>query len=641
MPSPTAIADLVPSPSVSIRGKIVGRKKSSSRRRTGGHLKTEIADATGSIACHFFNQGWLFDALAPGQEVWVNGSVKSDGFKKAIVATMHRRYAENDSAASPVVCPEYPTVTDVKPGIVAKLARAAAERVADRSIDPLPQDLVSFRGLPAWTEFLRMGHAPVDMVEVLRFERRRLYHGFLATALDVECGRRVRTQDPAPECRADDRTFERAIGSLPFTPTRGQAAAIDVVRRDLESSRPMRRLLQGDVGSGKTVVAVLAARLAAAAGFQTAILAPTEILARQLHAAVASMGGQDDRPDLLVGGMPTAERRALLGRLRSGETKIVVGTQALLLKSVAFDSLGLVVVDEQHRFGVLQRLTLVRKGLTPHLLVMSATPIPRTLALTICGDLELTEIRERPLGRATIETRVFDGGIEKFPWQTTAARARNGKKIFIVFPAIDAEDVRCPSLLREGREIAKKFFRGIPVKGLHGRMPEADKISALDEFRSGSARVLFSTTVIEVGIDVPDAEEIVIVGAERFGAAQLHQLRGRIGRGKLPGTCIFLTSSETGENDRERVLRLAKSDDGFAIAELDLELRGPGDIMGLRQHGLGFFLPGADERELLLGAFADARRLLEGRVENLPSAETLRKWSRRSRALSADYRDSG
>lgn len=631
---------------VALHGRILERRRVRSRRRTGGHMTAVLDDGTGRVRLQFFNQGYLFDSTEVGEMLYVVGSVRTDEKGPAITPTFYRKGQDRPVETEETFIPVYPPLGALKPGVLAKLIAQAVEITARSIADPIDAETRSARGLIDLERAIRGIHRPSARADIEGAERRLLYDGFYSAALDMEIAKSQRTdvrQATPFRLAAAEPEIARFIAAWPFRMTDAQRSALFELTEGLAAHLPMRRLLQGDVGSGKTAVALTAAGLVAAGGGQTAILAPTEILARQLHdVATRYLAPEKIGCDLLIGGLPAAERRRVLDRAASGSAKVVIGTQALLSESVAFQSLAFVIVDEQHRFGVRQRRALVQKGRAPHLLVMSATPIPRSLALTLYGDLDLTEMRERPAGRAPVVTEVFhEEKARTFDWSALAARVREGAKAFIIFPAIEAEDPETPSLLREGRAIVKRAFGGIAVKGAHGRQTDEEKAESVLAFRDGRARALFATTVVEVGIDVPDATEIVIVGAQRFGAAQIHQMRGRVGRGGLPGRCILIADAAAAPADLKRLQKLAVSEDGFAIAELDLEERGPGDIMGLRQHGLGFLLPTRADRQLLEVAFADAQAFVQGGREAEATADVLRRWSRRSGAWIQEHRDSG
>jgi ATP-dependent DNA helicase RecG len=392
---------------------------------------------------------------------------------------------------------------------------------------------------------------------------------------------------------SDDDLVAQFQAALPFALTNAQRRVLDERRRDLARTVPMTRLVQGDVGSGKTAIAAAGMYVAAANGAQSALLAPTQILAEQHHRSLSKLLGQLTRPDgrpleaaLLTGRVTGSQRDAILARLAAGETDIVVGTTALIQGAVEFSNLGLVVVDEQHRFGVEQRGALRNKGFQPHLLVMSATPIPRSLALTLYGDLDLSIIDEMPPGREPVKTRWFKPSERERVYGFMRHEARAGRQAFIVYPLVEeSEKLDAGAAVSEYERLQSEIFPDLRLALLHGRMSGQEKDEVMRAFAAGEYDILVSTTVIEVGIDVPNASVILIEDAERFGLAQLHQLRGRVGRGHDKSYCALVSKAE-GSDAAERLRALEASQSGFDLAEKDLELRGPGDFLGTRQSGL-------------------------------------------------------
>jgi ATP-dependent DNA helicase RecG len=402
----------------------------------------------------------------------------------------------------------------------------------------------------------------------------------------------------------------------------------------------MNRLLQGDVGSGKTIVAFEAAILAMENGHQVALMAPTEILAAQHYLyACQRFAPTRYRLGLLVSDLPAKEKKETRGDLSAGDLDFIVGTHALLEPDVEFHRLGLVIVDEQHRFGVMQRLELIRKGrhaaAHPHVLVMTATPIPRTLALTLYSDLDMSVLDEMPPGRAPIETRWVEDTAARGVWDFTRKQAAAGRQAYIVYPVIEESKRELKAATKEYERLSKEVFSGLRVGLLHGRLRGEEKEGVMRAFARGELDILVSTTVIEVGVDVPNATVMVIEHAERFGLAQLHQLRGRIGRGRHASTCILMTPAEVGEGARERLETLTQTQDGFKIAELDLKLRGPGEFLGTRQHGyLSFRIANLlRDHELLARAKQDAFDTVAAPPADFPATldYVRRLWQRRYR----------
>jgi ATP-dependent DNA helicase RecG len=646
-PAPQEIASLArtsPGEVATVVGTVASKRHRRSRRTRGGHLTVELEDESGRVEVTLFNQGFLREKIAAGDRLRVTLRLGRNGAEHA--ASDHRILKDDDAGNEVEVRPRHPALDGVPPRTYARWVEEALERFLPAMEEPLPEFLVQRRGLPSLEQAIRAGHFPRSLEDARAAEERFLYHGFLAAALRV-AGARADREDGSSSGLAlridwDEEADRELRACFPFELTSGQDAAYRAIREDLAAARPMRRMLQGDVGSGKTAVAVLAALGVARAGSQAAVLVPTETLARQFHRELAHAGAAFGlEAAFLSGGLPRAERRRVEEGLAKGAIPLVVGTHAVLGPKTQFRRLALAVVDEQHRFGVLQRLRLVRKAEEPNLLAMSATPIPRSLALTLFADLDHSEIRERPPGRKPVVTQHHvterDG---KFDWGGLAKLIEGGAKAFIVFPAIESESESIPSLFREGRALARRYFRGVALAAIHGRMSDDEKAESLDRFRRGEVKLLFATTVIEVGVDVPDAALILILGASRFGLAQLHQLRGRVGRGGLEGHCLLLTKTAASA-DSERLRTLVECDDGFAIAERDLEIRGPGDLMGLKQHGMMAPRPGGEDEVLFLAAFEDARELLAQGLDVGALAQRLETWSRRPRPRGPELQGAG
>ncbi len=622
LPAPTAIGALKPGDLSTIVGVVVRSRRLRPSRRGPGHLQVLVEDDTACRAVVFYGQGYLSEKLAQGERVRVTGRLGA-GRPALFQATDWEALGPDASGGGTRVRPVYRPIQGVPEASLRRAVFGWLHRHGASLADPMSLTLRERHGFPGLQEALHILHAPPSADALSAALRRMLYQCMLGRVLLARGRHDDRSRAVAISVDASGR--DELAASAPFPLTRDQELALDEVLEDMGSRRPMRRMLQGDVGSGKSAVAILACLAAARAGFQAVILAPTEPLARQLHGTLESWAREEVA--LLTGSEPRSRTRDLKDRLRAGTMRLAVGTHALLSDDVVLPRLALVVVDEQHRFGVLQRLKLVRKADHPHLLCMSATPIPRSLALALHGDLEHSILAQRPSGTPRVETIHHDLANDgPFPWDALALRARKGKKAFVVFPALESGGERMPSLLEEGRAIARRYFKGLPVAALHGRVEDRERSRILDDFRTGVVKVLFCTTVVEVGIDVPDAAEIAIVGADRFGLSQLHQMRGRVGRDGREARCWLITSRAK-EPARRRLGHLVRCNDGFALAERDLEERGPGDMMGVRQHGARSFLATEEDRELFEAAVEDARHLPFSGDGGPERAEQLLFWS--------------
>lgn len=489
--------------------------------------------------------------------------------------------------------PVHPATEKLKPQRLRQWIEQAMQLVGN-VLEPLPAELRVRRELAGAADAIKSVHFPETAEEVgeawerLRFEELFLYQAVLATRK-----RSHRTARPAPKLGKPGEAVGRWIESLPFEPTRDQLKAFDEIDGDLDSGEPMQRLLMGEVGSGKTVVAVYSMLRALEAGFQAVLMAPTETLAEQHAVTLGKLLAEEATPfALLTGSTPAARRKEALERLATGELGLIVGTHALIEPIVRFARLGLCVVDEQHRFGVRQRKALDSKGvegMAPHVLHMTATPIPRTLALTAYGDLDTTALHELPAGRRPVGTRLVEENERPGAYEFIRGQLRKGRQAYVVCPLVEeSEKMQGRAAEAEAQRLAAGELREFSVGTIHGQMRSADKAGAMEAFSSGETDVLVATTVIEVGIDVPNATVMVIEGAERYGVSQLHQLRGRVGRGEHDSVCL-LFPEDAGELARRRLKAVERESDGFKLAEVDLSLRGEGEVLGTRQHGLPRF----------------------------------------------------
>ena len=548
-------------------------------------VKVTVADDTARLHLTFFNQGYLAEKLHRGDTYCFYGTLTGDYLGYAMTNPLFEP-VEAAGVLTRRILPVYSLTAGLTNKMAAQAVQAAMAVVP--FAEPLPEALRGRYGLCGAAEALREIHNP-SSAEALENARRRLifeeFYVFFAALSLMRARRTVVSVPPYEETELSE--FENA---LPFALTGAQKRVIAEILRDFRSGRPMSRLVQGDVGSGKTMVAAAAAFCAAKNGRQTALLAPTEILARQhferLSPLLAPLGV---RCCLLTGSLTPTQKRDLRARIAAGEFDIVIGTHALLTETTVFSALGLVVADEQHRFGVAQRAALLEKGAHPHLLLMSATPIPRTLALMMYGDLEVSVIDELPPGRQPVETFLVNESYRARLNGFIRKQAEEGHQCFIVCPAIEegeTEDLKAAE--QWAQTLKERVFPQLRVALLHGKMKGAEKEDVMGRFAAGEFDLLVSTTVIEVGVDVPNATVMVVENADRFGLSQLHQLRGRIGRGSAKSYCILVSDNKGAETIR-RLRALCATHDGFRIAEEDLKLRGPGDFFGSRQHGLPVF----------------------------------------------------
>jgi ATP-dependent DNA helicase RecG len=577
--------------------------------------RSSLLTAQGEIGCRpvtlvFFNQPYLLDALRREELVYIHGRIEERDGKWQVVNPL---LAPGNRAGG--ILPRYRALGTMKAGTLRKVIAGALAAWRDGE-DPLPETVLRRHGFPAIGAALRAIHQPerLDAERIEKMKERFIYGEFLYFQLELQLVRDYfRKRGRVHRYRFDD-AMRRAIDArLPFRLSDEQVAAFSAIINDLRSPRPMQRLLQGEVGSGKTIVAFLALLLARENGFQGAFLAPTEILARQhFRNACAFFGGSGLA--LLTGGCDPAERRRVLAGLARGEVSLIFGTHALIGENVAFKNLALVVIDEQHRFGVAQRAALFFKSRAADVLVTTATPIPRTMLLALYSDVGVSTLRQRLAGRQPVATRVIPATERDKFYLKLGTELRRGRKGYVILPLIESAE-QYPDLrsLRDEAAGNKLRFPGIPQAALSGKSSSEQKQRALKQFAAGTVRLLLSTTVVEVGIDVADATFMVIENADRYGMAQLHQLRGRVGRGTEKSHCFLVESPRPTENGRKRLQAVAANQDGFAIAEMDLQLRGGGMIAGLDQAGaIDFRLadPKQDIR-LLQEALVDARRLLD------------------------------
>ncbi len=582
-----AIADLVEDEPQMIVGEVVEVDSS------GGFGKSRVGvivqDESDSIRAMWFNQSFMSSKFQPGQRVQFSGKPKRKGLRWEIT---HPRVAWLDNEEGDVdegLLPIYPLTEGLTQYHMRRLVAAAVEAHAATPEEVFPDRLLAEYNLASLAAAIRAIHRPADEEALATARRRFVFQELFILQLALAARRyQQRVGFKAPELPAETKLDARIRRLFPFELTEGQQQAITDVAADMALDIPMNRLLQGDVGSGKTVVAVYAMLTCVANGCQAVLLAPTEILARQ-HAATLEgfLKASRVRSRLLVGGMSEKEKAEVRAGLASGDIDLAIGTHALLQEKVTFSRLGLAVIDEQHKFGVRQRAALRTEKHSPHYLVMTATPIPRTMSMTQFGDLDVSSIKDLPPGRQPVSTYLVEPDKQDRWWEFVRKTLKEGRQAFVVAPLIDeSEAMDAASVQTAFEQLTNNELEAFRVGLLHGRMPAAEKDAAMQAFRDGKTQVLVSTTVVEVGVDVPNATLMVIASPERFGLSQLHQLRGRIGRGRHAGVCGLLCSEEPTEQARERLDAFAATTDGFALAEIDFRIRGPGDLFSDRQSGL-------------------------------------------------------
>ncbi len=585
------------------------------RRTSSGKIMTEVelldpADRMPSnVRATWFGRQFIKERFPEGQLVRISGRVKFFG-RALQFSNPKMEPAAAEAVHTGRIVPIYRLTEGLKEGHLRRWLHTAVEGGPRRSplvrevVDPLPQAIRDRRALLPIQDALREIHFPSSVLANVQARRRLAFDELLVLQLALAQRRaRWRKDAKALPLRASDADVAGWIRELPFTLTSGQQAAFEEIRSDLSRKIPMSRLLEGDVGSGKTVVAALAARIAVASGSQAALMAPTELLAEQHHRSLETLFS-DSGPShaLLTSSVTGPARRDILARLASGELDVVVGTHALVEESVAFKRLGLAIVDEQHRFGVRQRATFREKGIDPHLLLTTATPIPQTLSQTIYRDLDISVLREMPSGRQSIRTEVRPPSALPKVWPWVRERVGLGEQVFVVCPRIDEDsETDIPSAEATFRDLQAKELAGLRLALLHGRMAARERDDVMRGFAAGDIDVLVATTVVEVGIDIPKATVMVVLGAERFGLAQLHQLRGRVGRRGQRAFCV-LVSDAAGESERLTAMTETKKGadeplDGFDLAQRDLQIRGAGEFLGKEQSG--------EENELRIVDMAD------------------------------------
>jgi ATP-dependent DNA helicase RecG len=613
-----------------------------------------VQDETGSLPCKFFHGGYLEGRLKPGQQLILHGKVDIDKMRPARREMVNPQFEmvsneeELDSTEVGRIVPVYEAVGTFGSKLIRRAIYGTLQNLEQHIPDLLPVELPERLKFPSRRDALIQTHFPPaeESLEALNLfrspaQRRLIFEEFFFYQLSLALGRKATRKENAVAFRVrEDKVREALKKILPFKPTAAQKRVLAEIAADLERPVPMNRLLQGDVGSGKTIVALQAAVIAMENGCQAALMAPTEILAVQHYlSARRILGAGGYRVELLISGLKPREKAEARERIGSGEAQLVIGTHAIIKDNVEFARLGFVTIDEQHRFGVMQRKRLMDKavklGRSPHVLVLTATPIPRTLSLTLYGDLDVSVIDELPPGRTPIQTRMTTQKHLPGVWESLRREVEAGRQAYIIYPVIEESKLELKAAIEEYEQLSKKVFPKLKVGLLHGRLPSEEKEDVMQRFRRNEIQILVATTVVEVGVDVPNATVMVIEHAERFGLAQLHQLRGRIGRGAQKSFCVLVAPGRLTEDGLARLETMVRTNNGFEIAEADLQLRGPGEFFGTRQSGeMGFNVASPlRDRELLELARKEAFALVEepgkkealnGMLRGLPG-----EWQRR------------
>ena len=585
--APVPVSELAEGTVAAVEGCVFGSVQVSPNRKLQT-VSALIRDLTGTLKVLWFRMPFLRNTLRSGSRIIVRGRVVN---KRGGLVMEHpeifqpvEKYQEKLNTMQPV----YPLTAGLSNLTVMKAVREALEHIHLQR-ETIPESIRQRYHLCEYNYALRGIHFPADKTMYMYARKRLVFEEFLEFLLAIRQMKEEK-ETSVNGCRMEKKQeVDDFLSQLPFELTNAQKKVWKEIRKDMQGDYTMSRLVQGDVGSGKTIVAVLALLEAACNGYQGAMMAPTEVLARQHYQSVCEMFekyGIPFRTELLTGSMKAKERREAYERIETGESQIIIGTHALIQEKVNYRNLGLVITDEQHRFGVRQREALAKKGNMPHILVMSATPIPRTLAIIIYGDLDLSVIDELPKDRLPIKNCVVDTGYRETAYRFMKKQVEEGRQCYVICPMVEeSEAMEAENVIDYSTMLSERMGPEVTVGYLHGKMKQTQKDEIMEKFAQNQIQILVSTTVVEVGINVPNATVMMVENAERFGLAQLHQLRGRVGRGAFQSYCIFMTASRAKET-KKRLDILNHSNDGFYIAGEDLKLRGPGDLFGIRQSGL-------------------------------------------------------
>lgn len=635
-----------------VRQIVVGRIRTADIRYYGKRkiFEIEIEDGHGSLKAKWFKgrEAFLRGTFKTGRRVILAGKVSGFPFDREMLHPDFEIIDENEDQLLNFkrIVPIYSETEGLHQKILRRIVWQAVRDFATAIQSPIPEEICMKRRLIEIREAVRQVHFPATDQNLAPYleahsdaHQRLIYDEFFFFQLGMALRKKGQVLEDGISFKIQGPILKKFCELLPFSLTSAQRRVIFEIERDIASIKSMNRLLQGDVGCGKTVVAMTALITVCENGYQTALMAPTEILAEQHYRNLRGWSHPLGlRMELLTAGCKGAERKEILGRIASGDIDIVVGTHALIQEGIVFRSLGLVVIDEQHRFGVVQRASLRKKGMAPDVLVMTATPIPRTLAMTVYGDLDVSIINEMPPGKIPVRTKIFSDRNRERLYQVIRREVEKGHQIFIVYPLVEeSENLDLRDATRMAEHLQKEIFADFEVGLIHGRMKRGERERIMADFIGKKIRILVSTTVIEVGIDIPSASLMVIEHAERFGLSQLHQLRGRVGRSDIPSSCILMANTEASGDARKRLKIMEETNDGFRISEEDLAIRGPGEFMGTRQSGLPDFRVADIIRDahILSDAKTDAFALVERDpgLENpehlLLKRELLRRWAGR------------